>query len=173
MRMLLRGSSPNHNTNDSLNSVTGQHMETVRNFPLHLYSLTCAHVPSAGMRCIFCNNYVNFPSDMNHVARVECPYCVQCFCVGCKRPWHYGGRCPLEIVDDSLEDWKKRSGAQKCPSCKKLIEKDDPDTCNHMVHKITDPIPCIRDRTDFCCKLSFRLYIFCVDFCVQICAVKK
>jgi hypothetical protein len=31
-----------------------------------------------------------------------------------------------------------------------LIEKDGPDTCNHMVHKSTDAIPCIRYRTDFC-----------------------
>ena len=35
---------------------------------------------------------------------------------------------------------------------RKLIEKDDPDTCNHMVHKATDGIPCCRDRTDFCCE---------------------
>lgn len=105
-----------------------------------------------GMRCIHCNNYVNFPSDMNHMARVECPYCTQCFCIRCKKTWHYGGRCPMDIVDESLEDWKHRSGAQKCPACKKLIEKDDPDTCNHMVHKITDGIPCVRERTDFCCK---------------------
>ena len=55
-------------------------------------------------------------------------------------------------MDDSLEAWKMDSGAQKCPACHKLIEKDDPDTCNHMVHKITDGIPCVRDRTDFCCE---------------------
>jgi hypothetical protein len=36
-----------------------------------------------------------------------------------------------------------------------LIEKDGPDTCNHMVHKSVDGIPCVRDRTDFCCKFSF------------------
>jgi hypothetical protein len=61
-----------------------------------------------------------------------------------------GERCPLDKFDETLEAWKEISGAQKCPACFKLIEKDDPDTCNHMVHKITDGIPCIHDRTDFC-----------------------
>ena len=32
----------------------------------------------------------------------------------------------------------------------KINEKSDLETCNHMIHKITDGIPCIRDRTDFC-----------------------
>jgi hypothetical protein len=69
----------------------------------------------------------------------------------CKKPWHLTGeRCPLDKFDETLEAWKEISGAQKCPACFKLIEKDDPDTCNHMVHKITDGIPCIHDRTDFC-----------------------
>jgi IBR domain, a half RING-finger domain len=107
-----------------------------------------------GMRCIYCNNFVNFPLEGMSAAMVECPYCVQNFCMRCKKPWHYGGKCPLDHVDDSLEVWKQDSGAQKCPCCHKLIEKDDPDTCNHMVHKITDGIPCVRDRTDFCCKSS-------------------
>ena len=102
-----------------------------------------------GMRCIFCNNFVNFPPDAG-MSMVECPYCIQRFCLRCKKPWHYGGKCPLDNVSDDLEAWKRDSGAQKCPSCSKLIEKDDPDTCHHMVHKITDGIPCIRDRTDFC-----------------------
>jgi len=106
-----------------------------------------------GMRCIFCNNYVNFPGDMS-ISMVSCPYCIQKFCLLCKKPWHYAGKCPLEAVDNDLESWKNSSGAQKCPTCHKLIEKDDPDTCNHMVHKITDGIPCIRDRSDFCCKFE-------------------
>jgi IBR domain, a half RING-finger domain len=105
-----------------------------------------------GMRCIFCMNYVNFPVD-GSVAMVSCPYCVKRFCIRCKKPWHVDQRCPLEKFDDTLEQWKEASGAQKCPACLKLIEKDDPDTCNHMVHKITDSIPCINERTDFCCKL--------------------
>ena len=42
------------------------------------------------------------------------------------------------------------SGAQKCPACSKLIEKNDKESCNHMVHKVTDGIPCVKDRTDFC-----------------------
>ena len=102
-----------------------------------------------GMRCIFCSNYVNYPSEGAQAA-VECPYCFQRFCIRCKKPWHYRGKCPLDNVDDSLEKYKISSGAQTCPCCKKLIEKNDPTTCNHMVHKITDGIPCIRDRTDFC-----------------------
>lgn len=104
-----------------------------------------------GMRCIYCNNFVNFPED-GGISMVECPYCVQRFCMRCKKPWHYGGKCPLDNVDDCLENWKQGSLAQKCPACHKLIEKSDPDTCHHMIHKITDGIPCIRDRTDFCCK---------------------
>ena len=110
------------------------------------------------MRCIHCANYVNFPAKMDGVARVICPYCQQNFCIRCKKAWHKGNRCAVDTYDESLEAWKNSSGAQKCPACKKLIEKDDPDTCNHMIHKITDGIPCIRDRTDFCCKfLCFHL----------------
>ena len=110
------------------------------------------------MRCIHCANYVNFPEKMDGVARVICPYCQQNFCIRCKKAWHKGNRCAVDTYDESLEAWKNSSGAQKCPACKKLIEKDDPDTCNHMIHKITDGIPCIRDRTDFCCKfLCFHL----------------
>ncbi len=116
---------------------------------------------SIGMRCIFCDHYVIFPADMSSIARVECPYCVQRFCIRCRKPWHVGGRCPLEMYDESLEVWKADSGAQKCPACKKLIEKDGPDTCNHMVHKIVDGIPCVRERTDFCCKIIGEyLHIF-------------
>jgi hypothetical protein len=103
-----------------------------------------------GMRCIFCNNFVNFPLEQNAIAMVECPYCIQKFCIRCKKPWHYGNRCPLEQLDDGLSEWKKESGASSCPACRKIIEKDDPDTCHHMIHKVTDSIPCIRERTDFC-----------------------
>ena len=103
-----------------------------------------------GMRCIFCNNYVNFPLQESAITMVECPYCIQKFCIRCKKPWHYGGKCPLEDVDDGLKMWKNNSGASACPACRKIIEKDDPDTCHHMVHKVTDSIPCIRERTDFC-----------------------
>jgi len=106
------------------------------------------------MRCIFCSNFVNFPLNMDRVARVQCPYCRQLFCVRCKQTWHEGLRCAVDVYDDSLEAWKISSGAQKCPTCHKLIEKDDPDTCNHMVHRATDGIPCSRDRTDFCCESS-------------------
>jgi len=102
-----------------------------------------------GMRCIFCNNYVNFPEE-GKFSMVECPYCIQTFCIRCKKPWHFGSKCPLDGIDDSLDRWKQESGAAKCPACSKLIEKSDVETCNHMIHKITDGIPCIKDRTDFC-----------------------
>ena len=102
-----------------------------------------------GMRCIFCNNYVNFPEE-GGFSMVECPYCVQTFCIRCKKPRHFGAKCPLDGIDDSLDSWKQMSGAQKCPACSKLIEKTDKESCNHMVHKITDGIPCVKDRTDFC-----------------------
>ena len=107
------------------------------------------------MRCIFCNNFVNFPDQMHRMARVECPYCVQRFCIRCRKPWHVNNKCPLDTYDDSVEVWKEETGAQPCPCCKKLIEKDDPDTCNHMVHKLSDGIPCLRERTDFCCKFHY------------------
>ena len=105
-----------------------------------------------GMRCIFCANYVVYPNNMGNLSQVQCPYCIQYFCIRCKKPWHYNKKCIMDLIDNSLEIWKKKSGAQPCPSCHKLIEKDDPETCNHMVHKITDSIPCVRERTDFCCK---------------------
>jgi hypothetical protein len=120
-----------------------------------------------GMRCVFCANYVVYPNEMNRLSQVQCPYCIQYFCVRCKKPWHYNKKCIMDLIDNSLEIWKKKSGAQPCPCCKKLIEKDDPDTCNHMVHKITDAIPCIRERTDFCCKfLSFldRIFVLMIYF---------
>ncbi len=109
-----------------------------------------------GMRCIFCNNFVNFPLQET-ISMVECPYCVQKFCMRCKKPWHYGGKCPLEKLDAGLESWMSQSGASSCPVCRKIIEKDDPDTCNHMVHKVTDAIPCIRDRTDYCYLCGFEV----------------
>ena len=105
-----------------------------------------------GMRCIYCHFFVNFNLN-GKVIMVECPHCVRRFCLRCRQPWHYVGRCTVEVADDlELENWKEGSGAQKCPGCSKLIEKEDPDTCNHMVHKITDSIPCVRTRTDFCCE---------------------
>lgn len=116
-----------------------------------------------GMRCIFCYNFVNFPGTSS-ISMVQCPYCIQTFCLHCKKPWHYGGKCPAAKVDDDLALWTKNSGAQKCPACQKLIEKDG-DTCNHMNHKITDGIPCIRDRTDFCCEfISFSSILY---FCAH------
>ena len=102
-----------------------------------------------GMRCIFCDHYVNLPLDTT-ISIVTCPHCMQRFCIRCKQAYNVYHKCPLAHVDDSLEQWKKQSGAQKCPSCLKLIEKDGEETCNHMVHKLTDAIPCIRERTDFC-----------------------
>lgn len=39
-----------------------------------------------------------------------------------------------------------------------LIEKDDPDTCHHMVHRVTDGIPCVRERTDFCCEYTHNIF---------------
>lgn len=102
-----------------------------------------------GLRCIFCDQYVNLPVD-NSISIVSCPHCLQRFCIRCKQSYTVFHKCPLAHVDDSLEQWKKQSGAQRCPSCLKLIEKDGEETCNHMVHKVTDSIPCVRERTDFC-----------------------
>merc|ERR1712100_43679 len=64
-----------------------------------------------GMRCIFCENYVSFPTSQTS-GMVECPYCVERFCMKCKKPWHYGfgGKCPVEMDDAALESWKQKSG---------------------------------------------------------------
>jgi len=101
-----------------------------------------------GMACIFCGNFVIFPERMGGVM-VACPYCRQRFCMKCKIAWHLGVDCTEEGKDD-LEEWRKSHGATRCPGCFKVIEKDDPETCNHMVHKAVDSIPCIQERTDFC-----------------------
>ncbi len=82
---------------------------------------------------------------------MECPYCFDNFCVLCKKEWHHGIKCALDAPDDSLDAWKATSGACRCPTCKKIIEKNDPETeCNHMTHRFTDGMPCLRERTDFC-----------------------
>ncbi|GMI10766.1 hypothetical protein TrRE_jg3075 [Triparma retinervis] len=101
-----------------------------------------------GMACIFCGNFVIFPDRMGGVM-VACPYCRQRFCMKCKVAWHVGVDCMEEGKDD-LEEWRKLHGATRCPGCFKVIEKDDPETCNHMVHKAVDSIPCVQERTDFC-----------------------
>ena len=68
-----------------------------------------------------------------------------------------GVRCEGEEEVKELEMWRLESGAQRCPTCLKIIEKEDPDTCFHMVHRSTDPIPCDVERTDFCCKMIMRM----------------
>lgn len=101
-----------------------------------------------GMHCIKCGCFVNLPADSAQPS-VQCPYCAYRWCVRCKCAWHPNVRCN-ERADIELEEWRAHQGAQRCPGCYKIIEKDDPETCNHMVHKSTDPLPCNRDRTDFC-----------------------
>ncbi|GMH56490.1 hypothetical protein TL16_g02146 [Triparma laevis f. inornata] len=101
-----------------------------------------------GMACIFCGNFVIFPDRMGGVM-VACPYCRQRFCMKCKIAWHVGVDCTNEGKDE-LEEWRKSHGATRCPGCFKVIEKEDAETCNHMVHKATDSIPCVQERTDFC-----------------------
>ena len=92
-----------------------------------------------GMACIFCGNFVIFPERMGGVM-VACPYCRQRFCMKCKVAWHVGVDC-TDQGKDELEDWRKAQGATRCPGCYKIIEKDDPETCNHMVHKVCVPLP--------------------------------
>ncbi|KAJ8604327.1 hypothetical protein CTAYLR_002490 [Chrysophaeum taylorii] len=101
-----------------------------------------------GMHCLKCGCFVNLPADSAEPL-VQCPYCAYRWCVRCKCPWHPGVQCD-ERGDVQLEEWRELQGAQRCPGCYKIIEKDDPETCNHMVHKSTDPLPCNRERTDFC-----------------------
>ena len=108
-----------------------------------------------GIHCLKCNFFVNLPSNAAN-PMVQCPYCRFRFCYRCKTAWHTGLRCE-ERPDTELEEWRRSQGAQRCPGCYKIIEKDDPETCNHMVHKATDSMPCLRDRTDFCCELIAKL----------------
>ena len=81
--------------------------------------------------------------------QVQCPYCAYRWCVRCKCPWHPNIKCS-ERADVEVEEWREAHGAQRCPGCFKIIEKDDPESCNHMTHKNTDVMPCTRERTDFC-----------------------
>ena len=101
-----------------------------------------------GINCLKCGCFVNMPENATN-PMVQCPYCRYRFCFKCKTPWHPGVRCG-ERADVELEEWRRLRGAQRCPGCDKIIEKDDPETCNHMVHKASDSMPCLRERTDFC-----------------------
>ena len=48
-----------------------------------------------------------------------------------------GASLRVEIRGEvELEEWRRSRGAQRCPGCYKIIEKDDAETCNHMVHKV-------------------------------------
>ncbi|KAJ1459599.1 hypothetical protein M885DRAFT_613207 [Pelagophyceae sp. CCMP2097] len=101
-----------------------------------------------GLHCLKCGCFVNLPPDAAEPL-VQCPYCAYRWCVKCKCPWHPNVQCD-ERADIELEEWRELHGAQNCPGCFKIIEKDDSETCNHMVHKLSDALPCVRERTDFC-----------------------
>lgn len=106
-----------------------------------------------GVRCIRCQYYIPLPdSRTNKIYMIACPNCTIVFCLQCKLTSHKNKKCPVDVEMEQFEGWVESAGAMKCPGCDKLIEKEDPTTCNHMCHKSTDPIPCTRDRTDFCCK---------------------
>ena len=100
-----------------------------------------------GIHCLKCGCFVNLPRDGDPM--VQCPYCAYRWCVRCKCPWHPNIKCS-ERADVELEEWREQQGAQRCPGCFKIIEKDDPESCNHMTHKLTDAMPCTRERSDFC-----------------------
>jgi hypothetical protein len=110
-------------------------------------------VHGEGVRCIRCSSYIPLPdSRVNKIYLVACPDCTLVFCSQCKSLSHNGKRCPVDVDMEQFERWGRRAGAMKCPACSRWIEKEDPSTCNHMCHKATDPIPCVRERTDFCCR---------------------
>jgi hypothetical protein len=105
-----------------------------------------------GVRCIRCSTFIPLPdSRVNKIYLVACQSCTLVFCSQCKSLSHGGKRCPVDVDTDQFEGWVRKAGAMKCPACSRWIEKEDPETCNHMCHKATDPVPCVRDRTDFCC----------------------
>lgn len=106
-----------------------------------------------GVRCIKCSTYIPLPdSRESKIYMVACQNCTVVFCLQCKSLNHNGKRCPADVDMEQLHQWINKVGAMKCPACQRWIEKQDPTTCNHMCHKSTDPIPCVRERTDFCCK---------------------
>ena len=78
-----------------------------------------------GMHCLKCSFFVNLPANAAN-PMVQCPYCRFRFCYRCKTAWHTGLRCE-ERPDNELEEWRKSRGAQRCPGCYKIIEKDDPE----------------------------------------------
>jgi hypothetical protein len=115
-----------------------------------------------GVRCVHCRFFIVMQADLvsgaSKIYLTACPRCTKVFCMQCRKASHSGtgGVCPVDVHDASLLQWKKQCGAQQCPSCRKVIEKEDEASCNHMVHKSSDCIPCCKERTDFCCE---SLYI--------------
>ena len=97
-----------------------------------------------GIHCLKCGSFVNLPRDGDPM--VQCPYCAYRWCVRCKCPWHPNIKCS-ERADVEVEEWREQHGAQRClVGCFKVIEKDDPESCNHMTHKSTDVMPCTREH---------------------------
>lgn len=84
-----------------------------------------------GISCIYCSHYVIFPPTAD-LSRVTCPYCNKQFCMRCQKPWHKCTDCLSRKDKSELEEWRKLTGAQKCPGCLKVIEKEDSETCNHV-----------------------------------------
>lgn len=132
------------------------------NFYLKYLEFHDRSIYGPGIHCIYCMKYIpsSFEySNKNRIDMIACLNCKKIFCTQCKQSNHHktNGKCPVEneYLEEKLFEWKSKSNAQICPGCNKLIEKEDSQTCNHMCHKITDSIPCIKQRTDFCCKFLF------------------
>lgn len=60
---------------------------------------------------------------------LKCHSCNTEICFECNEHWHPKLTCD-EASDQSYEEWAKGKNIQKCPQCKRRVEKDS--GCNHM-----------------------------------------
>jgi E3 ubiquitin-protein ligase RNF19A len=65
-------------------------------------------------------------SDSNYM---KCADCGTEICYECNEPWHPKVTCE-KATDESYEAWARGKNIQKCPNCKRRVEKDS--GCNHM-----------------------------------------
>ncbi|CDW77391.1 ibr domain containing protein [Stylonychia lemnae] len=76
-----------------------------------------------------------------------CQKCQNNVCFDCQSIWHENESCE-KYQEKNCVNWADCKGAQRCPKCKTLIEKNE--GCNHMT--------CYKCQHDFCwvCGLPFN-----------------
>uniref|UniRef100_A0A7S2S2E0 RBR-type E3 ubiquitin transferase n=1 Tax=Mucochytrium quahogii TaxID=96639 RepID=A0A7S2S2E0_9STRA len=103
---------------------------------------TQACIQSAGLQLVYCpekscgaaNELVHGLSDS---ATLSCAYCGLVFT---------NPKVAEQQDQGGVDKLAEREGFQRCPECKKWIEKSE--GCNHMTH--TSEMGCTKKRTDFC-----------------------